>query len=122
MGDVAERDPRDAPPANVRSFALRIGNARYPNMKLRLSRPPNAEAYLMMVDCHDAVLRAAADSPDHAALESLKRHNAAVAAAVHAAWDAAGLPTERTYLRQEIRRARQARPGEADAGVSPPDA
>ena len=40
MGEAAERDPRQAPLEEVRSFALRLGNREYPNMKLRISRPP----------------------------------------------------------------------------------
>jgi hypothetical protein len=106
MSDVTERDPPDAPPANVRSFALRIGNARYPHMKLRLSRPPNDDTFVFSVDSHDAFLCAPAGSPDRQELEELKRHNAAVASAVLSAWDAEGLLTERNYLRQQIRQTR----------------
>ena len=109
MGCLTERDPPDAPLEGVRSFALRIGNARYPHMKLRLSRPPKDRLFVFLVDCHDAFLAAAAATPDHDELEQLKRHNASIAAAVHAAWDAAGLPTERSYLRKRIRRAKTER-------------
>lgn len=111
MSGAAERDPPEAPLGDVRSFALRIGNARYPHMKLRLSRPPNETAFVFSVDCHDAFLRAPPGSADHEALEDLKRHNAAVAAAVLSAWDAAGLLTERNYLRRRIQQARDADPG-----------
>ena len=99
MTDVTERDPDDAPLADVRSFAMRIGNVMYPHMKLRLSRPPRHNVFLLSVDCHDAFLKASPDSGDTEALEALKSHNAAVAKAIHEAWDAAGLPTERSYLR-----------------------
>ena len=116
MGAWAERDPPDAPLENVRSFSLRIGNAKYPHMKLRLSRPPCEGMFLLSVDSHDAFLHAATDSPDCLALEELKRYNAEVASAVHADWDAAGLPTERSYLRGRLRRARtdESPPGEPD--------
>lgn len=106
MGQAAERDPADAPLVNVRSFALRLGNSKYPHMKLRLSRPPRDDVYLFSVDSHDAFLHAPAGSPDYAELEDLKRHNAAVAAAILSAWDAEGLLTERNYLRQKIRQAK----------------
>ena len=106
MGEPVERNPADAPLANVRSFALRLGNAQYPHMKLRLSRPPRDDRFVFSVDAHDAFLHAPPGSPDHEALEGLKRHNAAVAAAVLSAWEAGGLLTERIYLRQKIGQAK----------------
>jgi hypothetical protein len=103
MGDCTERDPADAPLAGVRSFAMRLGNAGYPHMKLRLSRPPREQVFVLSVDSHDGFLRAASGSSDGRRLEALKRSNAGIAAAVQAAWDAAGLLTERAYLRRKIR-------------------
>lgn len=108
MSDVTERDPADAPLEAVRSFALRIGNSLYRNMKLRMSRPPRDPAFVFTVDSHDAFLDATPGTPDHKALEELKRHNAALADRIIADWDRRGLPTERNYLRQKIRQARLA--------------
>jgi len=107
MSDVAERAPDGAPLEDVRSFALRIGNAIYPHMKLRICRPPKDSQFLFTVDSHDAVLQAPPESPDYEPLQELKRHNAAVADAVVRAWEDADLPTERQYLRSRIRRAKQ---------------
>ncbi len=115
MSEAVERDPADAPLHAIRSFALRLGNAQYPHMKLRLSRPPRDGEYLFSVDAHDAFLHAPPSSPDHKMLEDLKRHNAAIAAAINSAWDAAGLLTERNYLRRKIQQAKEERPG-PDAG------
>ncbi len=106
MSEFIDRDPADAPLANVRSFALRLGNTQYPHMKLRLSRPPNDTVFVFSVDAHDAFLHLAAGSPDYQALEDLKKINATIAAAVMAAWDSAGLLTERNYLRRRIQQAR----------------
>lgn len=106
MTDVTERDPSHAPLEAVRSFALRIGNAIYPNMKLRLSHPPRDMVFLFTVDSHDAFLQAPENTPDYKMLEELKRHNAEVAGRIAAAWDREGLPTERNYLRQKIRQAK----------------
>lgn len=107
MAELVERDPANAPLANVRSFALRLGNMIYPHMKLRLSRPPHDSVFIFSVDSHDAFLSAPPDSRDYAALEEMKRYNAVIVAAVTAAWDAAGLLTERNYLRQKIQEARE---------------
>ena len=106
MGDVVERDPAEAPLGAVRSFALRLGNSQYPHMKLRISRPPKDAVFLFSVDSHDAFLRVPPDSPDFEPLEALKRYNSLLAADIYAAWDAAGLPTEKSYLRQKVRQAR----------------
>lgn len=110
MSDIAERSPADAPIEDVRSFALRIGNRLYPHMKLRLSRPPQKTVYLFSVDCHDAFLFAPAGSPDHEALEDLKRRNLEMAAAIGAAWEEVRLPTEHAYLREMIDEARRKKP------------
>lgn len=106
MSDITERDPSHAPLQAVRSFALRIGNAVYPHMKLRLSRPPKDPVFLFTVDSHDAILSAPAATPDYVLIEELKRHNAELANRIAAAWDHEGLPTERNYLRQKIRQAK----------------
>jgi hypothetical protein len=115
----SQRDPRDACLANVRSFALRIGNSHYPHMKLRLSRPPREDVFLFSVDSHDAFLTAPPGSADAGPLEELKRHNASVAGAILSAWEAEKLLTERSYLRQRIRQARFQRDTGGEASGPP---
>jgi len=107
LEDVGEPAPADADVDTVRSVALRLGNAEYPNMKMRFTRPPGDRTFLLIVDSHDIMLKAPEGTPDHEALEELKSANAAIARDVTSAWDAAGLPTERNYLREKIRRARR---------------
>jgi len=107
LEDVGEPDPLQAGIDDVQSIALRLGNAFYPNMKLRLTRPPGNKVFLMMVDSHDVMLAAPPGSPDHQALEELKTANAEIVAEVTSAWDAAGLMTERNYLRDKIRQMRE---------------
>ena len=109
MSESVERTPQGAKLGEVRSFALRLGNALYRHMKLRISRVPNHSIYLFSVDSHDAFLRAAVGSPERSALDELKRHNAKVAAAILTDWDAAHLPTERSFLRGKIKEAQKIR-------------
>ena len=109
MGQGVERDPSDAPLEQVRSFMLRLGNDLYPHMKLRLSRPPRSMLFVFSVDSQDAFLHAPPGSRDYEPLEELKRHNAALAESIQAAWDSENMPTERQYLRQKLQEARQAR-------------
>ena len=118
MCELVERDPHETPLARVRSFALRVGNAHYPHMKLRISRPPKDVAYVFSVDSHDTFLSAMGTPDEKQQLEQLKRYNARLAAEVVEAWDSDGLPTERDYLRRKIHQARQAR---ANDGHGPPD-
>ncbi len=107
MTDVAERSPAEASFEDVRSFALRIGNAMYPHMKLRLSRPPGWSILILSVDAHDAMLQAPEGSADAAVLETLKANNARMVSEIMAAWEEAGLPTEKTFLRGQIEHCRQ---------------
>jgi len=109
-GPRIERTPSGAAIGEVRSFAARLGNAEYPHMKLRLSRVPGHDLYVLSVDSHDAILQAPTGSPDHDALEALKRHNATLASQITTAMTAADLPTETTFLRDKIRRIKQDNP------------
>jgi hypothetical protein len=116
-GEMIERDPPQAGLDQIKTADVRLGNVVYPNMKFRLSRLPNEPTFVFSVDSHDAVLQAPAGSPDAAMLEELKAHNATVNAAILKAWDEAGLPTERNYLRRKLQEAkdRQARQGGEDS-------
>ena len=118
MSESVERTPPDATLEGVRSFALRMGNTMYQHMKLRLSRPPNQQEYLFTVDCHDTFLHAPAGTPDHVALNEIKRHNATVAAAICTVMDEAGIPTERTYLRGKLNEARRQQRRRSAGGAS----
>ncbi len=114
MSELVERTPNTVELSAVRTFAIRLGNSQYPNMKLRISRLPRRQAYLFIVDAHDEILNAPVGSPDHEPLEALKHHNAAVVQAICAAWDKAGLPTEKNFLREIIKQARNRKSGTSD--------
>jgi hypothetical protein len=83
-------------------------------MKMCICRPGDDPVFLFMVDAHDAVLEAPPGSPDHQALEELRRNNVAIASEINAAWEAAGLKTEKSYLKEKIRRAREKMERSAD--------
>jgi hypothetical protein len=110
MSDLVERTPAGVPLPLVRSFALRLGNRHYPHMKLRLALLPEGRGYVFDVDTHDALLAARPDTPDAPQLVEFKRQNAALAAAIGAAWEDLGLPTTKSQLRAAIARLRQAAP------------
>jgi len=106
---IVECLPPKTPPAEAQSFALRIGNRRYPFMKIRLTRPARESYFVFSVDAHDACLHAPGGSHDSLELEKLKRFNAQLSQEILAVWDAAGIITEREYLRRVIRRTRKRR-------------
>jgi hypothetical protein len=108
MSDAVERTPRAVGLAQVRSFALRLGNRQFPHMKLRLALLPGGRGYVFDVDCHDALLAARPGSPDQALLAELKKKNAALASAITAAWEQLHLPTNKSYLRAMIAQRKQA--------------
>ena len=102
MSDVVERRDHSAEPLEIRSFGIRLGTSIYSNMKLRIARPSVAYGWLFSVDSHDAMLSVSAGSADETPLEQLKQHNAALTRAIEGAWDATGLPTQRSLLREKI--------------------
>jgi hypothetical protein len=113
-GEMIQRDPPKGDIASLKTADVRLGNAAYPNMKLRLARLPNDPGFVFVVDSHDAILQAPPGSPDAAMLEELKAHNAKLNDAILVAWDAAGLPTERNYLRRKLQQARDRQTRESE--------
>ena len=114
-GRAVECQPAHVSPTKMQSFALRVGNRRYPFMKIRLTRPARKRYFVFSVDAHDACLHAPGGSHDALELEKLKRFNTQLAQEIMAVWDAAGIITEREYLRRVIRQTRK-RKGDGASG------
>ena len=103
----AERLPPTGP-NRPGGYALRVGNAVYPNMKIcvhpaKRSDDPDAvpaarAGFVLQVDTHD-LFELPPDSPEVAAVEELRRHNRQLAAVVEKAWTEAGLPTQAALFR-----------------------
>jgi len=83
-------------------FALRLGNTRYPHMKLQIQPWPNAAGFLLSVNTHDQVLSIDPNSADASAFRELQAENQRLKEAIEQAWDQAGLPTFLRYLREYI--------------------
>jgi hypothetical protein len=83
-------------------FALRLGNLRYPHMKLQVQPWPNAAGFLLSVNTHDQVLALDPCSPDLEAFRQLQAENQRLKEAIEQSWDAAGLPIFLRYLREYI--------------------
>ena len=83
-------------------FALRLGNARYPHMKLQVQPWPNAAGFLLSVNTHDQILALNPGTADAEAFRALQAENQEVKEAIETAWDEGGLPTFLRYLRDYI--------------------
>jgi hypothetical protein len=83
-------------------YALRLGNHRYPHMKLQIQPWPNDAGFMLSVNSHDQVTGLAMNAADGQAFRELQVENQRLKEAIEEAWDAAGLPTFNRYLRDYI--------------------
>jgi hypothetical protein len=83
-------------------YALRLGNAFYPHMKLQIQPWPNGAGFMVSVNTHDQVLALDASSGDMPAFRQLQSENQRLKEVIEQAWDDAGLPTFLRYLRDYI--------------------
>jgi hypothetical protein len=91
-----------AGPGTQGIYALRLGNAHYPHMKLQIQPWPNATGFLLSVNTHDQVLSLDPNAADAAAFRALQSENQRLKEAIETAWDQQGLPTFLRYLRDYI--------------------
>jgi hypothetical protein len=87
-------------------YALRLGNSIYPHMKLLIIPAPRGDSYLFRADTHDRHVQVAPDAPEYSALCEMLAKNHAVGTKIESAWESAGLPTFKQYLRQDLARRR----------------
>jgi hypothetical protein len=83
-------------------YALRLGNASYPHMKLQVQPWPNSDGFLLSVNTHDQVLALDPSAPDTAAFRALQAENQHIKEQIELAWDEADLPTFLRYLRDYL--------------------
>jgi hypothetical protein len=101
-GPAFERTPADVLPAECERIRLRLGNPRYPHMKLGADRIPDSPDWVLTVDCHDRQLVAVVRENERAALDAMLRYNADVKTRIERRWGEAGLPTFETYIRRRL--------------------
>jgi hypothetical protein len=107
---MLERDSANS----IASYALRLGQPKYPHMKLVFDPAPVSQEsnatldFILRVDSHDRHLHAAPGSPDAAWLESVRVSNKELGERIEAAWASAGLPTFKEFLRRQLEARKQA--------------
>ena len=92
--------------AQGKRYSMRLGNRHYPHMKLRIEPSPDGSRYLFRCDSHDRHVCPPETSPEHKAFRDLMEKNQQVVEGVEAAWAAEGVPTFKTYLREDLARRR----------------
>jgi hypothetical protein len=97
---VFELDDRSAPTR----YAVRLGNAFYPHMKLVIERAPDGSGFLFRADTHDRHIRPAPESREYKAFCELMSMNQKTAEAIEAQWSKLGVPTFKHYLRLDLAR------------------
>ncbi len=75
-------------------YVLRLGNSRYPHMKLALEESILSDEYAFCVDTHDN-LNVSPDAPDYARWNAVRDHNRRLAEEIERAWEEEGVPTVR---------------------------
>jgi len=95
-------------------FALRLGNTRYPHMKLQIQPWPNEAGFMLSVNTHDQILGLGSGEEDSEEFRQLQAFNQELKEAIEQAWDDDSLPTFLRYLRDYI--ANRAGSEETDQG------
>ena len=101
-------------------YALRLGNYRYPHMKLQVQPWANEAGFMLSVNTHDQVagLDLAADAE---AFRELQRENQRLKELIEQKWDEVGLPTFLRYLRDYIRNRSELMPHDESPGAADSD-
>lgn len=89
-------------PDNLPIFGLRLGNVRYPHMKLQIQPWDIKDGFLLSVNTHDHALTLDPNAPDAAAFMALQAENQRLKVAIEQAWDQHELPTFPRYLRDYL--------------------
>jgi hypothetical protein len=100
MGPPFERVSRV--PTDKPIVALRLGNSRYPHMKMQIQAWDCPDGYLLSVNTHDHALAIDPTAPDAEAFMALQAENQRLKVEIEQAWNEAGLPTFPRYLRDYL--------------------
>jgi hypothetical protein len=84
-------------------YALRLGNHRYPHMKLQIQTWPNDAGFMLSVNTHDQVTGLDLGAADAQAFRDLQADNQRLKERIEESWDDAQLPTFLRYLRDYIK-------------------
>jgi hypothetical protein len=87
-----------------RRYTLRLGNRNYPHMKLVIELSADGSRWLFRVDAHDRHVCPPQDAPEHADFRLLMENNQKLVEEIETEWANQGLPTFKTFLRDDLAR------------------
>ena len=87
----------------LRGYAIRLGSAHYPNLKMQVVFQDSGATCVFGVDTHDT-LRLDSNHPDHAGWCKIQSANARLKEEIERDWDAEGVLTFNGLLRRAIER------------------
>jgi hypothetical protein len=123
-GELLTRPPFEragkVPGQQTPIYALRLGNHRYPHMKLQIQTWPNEAGFMVSVNTHDQVAGVSLSEMDAQVFREIQAENQRLKEAIEQAWDEAGLPTFLRYLRDYIESRRGSQPGHDPGDHSQP--
>lgn len=90
--DVLPQFLDESKPTGAHRYALRLGNTRYPFMKLVLQENLLEDEYTMCADTHDQI-EVKSSAPDYREWLEVRAYNAEVKKRIEARWTEAGLPS-----------------------------
>jgi hypothetical protein len=85
-------------------YTIRLGNSSYPHMKLAVELAPDGNSFLFKADTHDRHICPPETNPEYLLFMNLRKENSLVGESIDAAWETAGLPTFKSYLRDDLAR------------------
>jgi len=89
--ELIERIRSEEDESVVESYAVRLGNEKYPHMKLALRRQ-KGDDYRLMVESHDRHFEVETSEPDAPKAQELQAYNRRLKAEIESRWREADLP------------------------------
>lgn len=87
-------------------FAVRVGRTGYPPMKMTILPYGDTSDFVFGVDTHDR-LELPPNAPDFEEFQKVRQFNQQLAGRIERAFEAAGLPTQASMLKDFLRRRRE---------------
>jgi hypothetical protein len=85
-------------------YSMRLGNRHYPHMKLVIERSPDDAVFFFRADTHDRHACPPEGAAEYRAFVDLMEKNQQIAQGVETGWAEAGLPTFKSWLRDDLAR------------------
>ena len=99
----------DDPHSAKKRYYIRLGNQFYAHMKLAVEQAPSGEGFVYRVDTHDRHCIPDAKAPEYAEFIRVVERNQKLAEEIEAALEAEGIPTFKSFLRDDLQRRQSAR-------------